>query len=314
MQLRKCNLGKCHSPVFTEYDNDKQIMRVMLASLQRKILSNNMHVSAPKLNTQEGLKPKACCISELRLQLRKFHINDIFEKLKLDKFEIKFLEYYVSFGGFKMVKEVKLESNAFPNRTFRNMAYFCFILAVKAFLVRPLPMPIAWLGFSGKYYTHLIPPISLIQLSSIYTSCRPERVECVWQSFLRGDTQHMVTYENLLILTYRYVMERLSRDPGDCGCKTQLVTVRHRKLDKGSSYKPLNPATVLTRKNIPFVWLVQILNFIQMLFIQELLLPIKYDRLEATFNIDDELIIIDYRSYGSKGNFTKNKKFEEYYN
>ncbi|KAG4094671.1 hypothetical protein H8356DRAFT_1360571 [Neocallimastix lanati (nom. inval.)] len=83
------------------------------------------------------------------------------------------------------------------------------------FLVRPLPMPIAWLGFSGKYYTHLIPPISLIQLSSIYTSCRPERVECVWQSFLRGDTQHMVTYENLLILTYRYVMERLSRDPGD---------------------------------------------------------------------------------------------------
>ncbi|KAG4089692.1 hypothetical protein H8356DRAFT_1350552 [Neocallimastix lanati (nom. inval.)] len=83
-------------------------------------------------------------------------------------------------------------------------------------------MPIAWLGFSGKYYTHLIPPISLIQLSSIYTSCRPERVECVWQSFLRGDTQHMVTYENLLILTYRYVMERLSRDPGDCGCKTQF--------------------------------------------------------------------------------------------
>jgi len=26
------------------------------------------------------------------------------------------------------VKEVKLESNAFPNRTFRNMAYFCMWL------------------------------------------------------------------------------------------------------------------------------------------------------------------------------------------
>ncbi|KAG4096935.1 hypothetical protein H8356DRAFT_1425913 [Neocallimastix lanati (nom. inval.)] len=41
-----------------------------------------------------------------------------------------------------------------------------FILAVKAFLVRPLPMPVTWLGFS------------------------------VCTSFLRGDTQHMMTYEN----------------------------------------------------------------------------------------------------------------------
>jgi len=46
---------------------------------------------------------------KVRLQLRKFHINDIFEKLKLDKFEIKFLEYYVSFGGFKMgIKKYQL--------------------------------------------------------------------------------------------------------------------------------------------------------------------------------------------------------------
>ncbi|KAG4091937.1 hypothetical protein H8356DRAFT_1429928 [Neocallimastix lanati (nom. inval.)] len=145
-------------------------------------------------------------------------------------------------GVFSPINEVRCFA-------YHALAVPGFILAVKAFLVRPLPMPIAWLGFSGKYYTHLIPPISLIQLSSIYTSCKPERVECVWQSFLRGDTQHMVTYENLLILTYRYVMERLSRDPGDCGCKTQLVTVRHRKLDKGSSYKPLCVYKIALYKN-----------------------------------------------------------------
>ncbi|KAG4081494.1 hypothetical protein H8356DRAFT_1438908 [Neocallimastix lanati (nom. inval.)] len=104
-------------------------------------------------------------------------------------------------GVFSPINEVRCFA-------YHARLYNGFILAVKAV-------------FSTVLYP-FDTPISLIQLSSIYTSCKPERVECVWQSFLRGDTQHMVTYENLLILTYRYVMERLSRDPGDCGCKTQF--------------------------------------------------------------------------------------------
>ncbi|KAG4102692.1 hypothetical protein H8356DRAFT_1324640 [Neocallimastix lanati (nom. inval.)] len=60
-------------------------------------------------------------------------------------------------------------------------------------------------------------------------------------SFLKGDTQHMVTYEKFNYGAGRHVITEIVADRPiiRLSYNDKQVTVRHRKLDKGSSNKPL---------------------------------------------------------------------------